>query len=40
MKRTVAQLRTEAKALKIKRYSKMRKAELIEAIAAHTRGQS
>lgn len=35
MKQTVAQLRAEAKALKIPRYSKMRKAELVEAIEAH-----
>lgn len=35
MKQTVAHLKAEAKALKIPRYSKMRKAELIEAIAAH-----
>ena len=35
MTRTVPQLKAEAKALKIPRYSKMRKAELIEAIAAH-----
>src|SRR5262245_25879204 len=35
MKQTVAQLKAEAKALKIPRYSKMRKAELIEAVAAH-----
>src|SRR5687768_7434577 len=35
MQRTVAQLKAEAKALKIPRYSRMRKAELIEAIAAH-----
>ena len=32
---TVAELRTKAKALKIPRYSRMRKAELVEAIAAH-----
>lgn len=35
MSQTVAQLRAEAKALKIPRFSKMRKADLIEAIAAH-----
>jgi hypothetical protein len=40
MKQTVAQLRAEAKSLGMRRYSKLRKAELIEAIAAHKRGQS
>lgn len=33
--RTVKELRAEAKALGVPRYSKMRKAELLEAIAAH-----